>query len=87
MSVVSHTALPTSTTAQPVELAVAAFPVLVSYVRPDTWSIVERIGQSMVRHGQMRHVGGRYDISTAAGLESSEPSWAAAVENLFRRHR
>lgn len=85
MNAVNHSVLPTSSTAQPVRLAIAAFPVLVSYVRPDTWSITERIGQSLVRHGQLRHVGGRWDVSTAAGLESSAPSWATAVEQLFRR--
>jgi hypothetical protein len=80
--------LPTTSTDGPlvVSLDEARFPVSLTFLAENAWSIHEAIGSEHVAHGRLHYSRGRFAIMTAAGRQTYGPSWQAAVTaHLYTR--
>ncbi|GAB2984874.1 hypothetical protein [Frigoribacterium salinisoli] len=71
--------LPASAEAAPVRLDLGSFPVLVAWIRPDTWSVTEIIGGARVVHGHLRVVGPRYAMAAAGGTRPAHRDWRTVI--------
>jgi hypothetical protein len=73
--------LPTTSTDGPlvVSLGEARFPVSLTFLAENAWSIHEAIGAEHVAHGHLHYSRGRFAIMTAAGEQTYGPSWQAAL--------
>jgi len=71
--------LPASAEDAPVRLDLGAFPVLVAWVRADTWSVTEVIGGARVVHGHLTVVGPRYAMAAAGGTRPAHREWRTVV--------
>ena len=78
--------LPTTSTDGPlvVSLDQARFPVSLTFLAENTWSIREAIGSEHVAHGHLHYSRGRFAILTAAGEQTYGPSWQAAITTHLR---
>lgn len=73
--------LPTTSTEGPlvVSLDEARFPVSLTFLAENAWSIHEAIGSEYVAHGRLHYSQGQFAILTTAGDQHYGPSWQAAV--------
>lgn len=73
--------LPTTSTDGPlvVSLDQGRFPVSITFLAENAWSIRETIGSEHIAHGHLHYSRGRFAIMTAAGEETYGPSWQGAV--------
>jgi hypothetical protein len=62
-----------------VSLDEARFPVSLTFLAENAWSIHEAIGAEHVAHGHLHYSRGRFAIMTAAGEQTYGPSWQAAL--------
>ena len=82
----SFDGLPLSSGDAPVRLALRPFPVLVAWIREDTWSVTEVIGGSQVVHGHLRVVGPRFAMAAAGGTRPPHRDWRTAVLRHLGAH-
>jgi len=71
--------LPASAEDAPVRLDLGSFPVLVAWIRTDTWSVTEVIGGARVVHGHLRVVGPRYAMAAAGGTRPAHRDWRTVI--------
>ena len=82
----SFDGLPLAAGDAPVRLALRPFPVLVAWVREDTWSVTEVIGGAHVVHGHLRVVGPRFAMAAAGGTRPAHRDWRTAVLRHLGAH-
>jgi len=75
------TRLPESADTGPVRVTIPGtrFPISVTWVAQNMWSIDEAIGYGHVAHGYLLYSGGQFAIKTAAGTQTYDHSWQTAI--------